>query len=98
MSIEHRIYVFSDGTRSAQTRRYEHDFRGFQKSLFELCRKHAITLVAVDRHVIHARTARRHDIDVFRIVDKTDEEYYTGIDFRSWGLKMRGAERALSVP
>lgn len=87
MSIEHRIYVFSDGTRSAQTRRYEHDFRGFQKSLFELCRKHAIALVAVDRHVIHACTARLHDINVVNIVDKTDGEYNTSFYFRSWGLK-----------
>jgi hypothetical protein len=82
MSIEHKIYLLPDGTRSVRTRHYDHDFKGFQKALFDLCSEHAIALIAVDRHLIHACTARQHDIDVFRIVDKTDEEYYSGINLR----------------
>jgi hypothetical protein len=74
MTGEHRTpYLFPDGTRSTKTRRFDHDFRGFQIALAELCRKHAIALVAVDKHVIHACTARRHDINVVSTVDKTDE-------------------------
>ena len=87
MSIEHHTVIFSDGTRSTKTRHFNHDFKGFQKALLGLCREHGIALVAVDRNVIHACTARRHDINVIGIVDKTDEEYSTGFDFRSWGLK-----------